>query len=341
METQDTDPEPYHEEDLTPEDAREIERELERKPYVLEERANLLAHTFDRYPHIRDMDEFNALFLRYQAAEGAEKTRLRDELVYRNIGLVYWIAKKFRGRGLPEDDLVQEGLIGLMKTLPRFQPERGFRFSTYAFWWIRQGMTRAILDQRMDRYARIPAHTQESLSRFRTYTASYAAKHGCTPSDEDVAAYLGLSMDRIVQLKTYETIYNRRPISLAQKFGPDGSWEFLDFFKPVDPSDPISLGPDMHLHAHARMRATMNAVNKLPPKLKDIICRRYGLGMSEQNLRQIGSVYKLTRERMRQLESMAFRKLGHALKADREELSALLELAEAYLPFPSGSAAPD
>jgi RNA polymerase primary sigma factor len=227
----------------------------------------------------------------------------KRKLVESNLRLVVSVAKRYAGANLPLLDLVQEGNLGLMKAVDRFQYRRGFKFSTYATWWIRQAITRAIANQ--SRTIRMPVHQAEVLSRVSRLTRVLASELGREPTDDELARHAGIAPDRVRLILEL----SRRPLSLDMPVGEDS--ELRDFLVDEGESDPAEI-----LTRHALAWEVEKALGTLSPREKEIVKLRFGIGGSgEHTLEAIGERFAVTRERVRQIEDKALRKLRHPRRA--------------------------
>ena len=210
----------------------------------------------------------------------------RRHLSEANLRLVVSVAKRYAGRGLPFLDLIQEGNLGLMKAAEKFEPERGFKFSTYATWWIRQSITRAIADQ--GRTIRIPVHLVESINRVKKTAGDLLRKNGREPTVEEIAVRLDMEPARVREL-----------LQLAQ--------------------DPISLETPVGEAGRQLLRRELFSVLKsLTPREERVIALRFGLEDGRaRTLEELGKEFNVTRERVRQIEAKALRKLRHPSRAKR------------------------
>jgi RNA polymerase primary sigma factor len=223
----------------------------------------------------------------------------KRELSAANLRLVVSIAKRYRNRGMSFLDLIQEGNTGLMRAVDKFEHARGFKFSTYATWWIRQAITRAIADQ--SRTIRLPVHMIDTMSKIRTVTTDFVQAHGREPNPEEIAELAGLSLDdaRCVHKMT------RQPLSLDQPVGDHEDNYFGEFLEEHRSEDPLY---DTHLEAlKARLEEVMT---ELTYREREILRLRYGLADGyTYTLEEVGKIFSVTRERVRQIESKAVRKL--------------------------------
>lgn len=224
--------------------------------------------------------------------------RAKEELVQRNLRLVVDIAKRFTGRGLAFLDLIQEGNIGLMRAAERFQYRKGFKFSTYATWWIRQGILRAVADQ--SRTIRIPVHTTEAWQRMIKVSHRLAQKLGREPSHEEIAMALATNPERVQQ--TMQAFVE--PISFDQ---PNANGEpFLEDCLP----DNNAPDPDANVQEEQIRSQLHRLLGFLTPREEQVIRLRFGIGNGKsRTLEEVGKLLNVTRERIRQIEVLALKKL--------------------------------
>ncbi len=222
----------------------------------------------------------------------------KDELVRCNLRLVVDVAKHYTGRGLSLLDLVQEGNIGLMKAAERYQYRKGFKFSTYATWWIRQGITRALADQ--SRTIRIPVHQTEASNRILRVTRRLGQQFGRPAKLEEIAQVLRMRPERL-----HETVQAfQEPVALESPIG-DGDTEFGDMIP-----DQQAVPPDAHVHRTEMTQQLDRILSNLTPREQTVIRLRFGIGYDEPcTLEQVGQSLSVTRERIRQIEAKALKKL--------------------------------
>jgi RNA polymerase primary sigma factor len=221
-----------------------------------------------------------------------------------NLRLVISIARRSKDKGLQFIDLVQEGNIGLMRAVDKFDYRRGYKFATYATWWIRQSVTRALADQ--GRVIRVPVHTYEKLGKIHKLVRSFNAEHGRDPNPSELAEASGLPVDQVRRL--LQTVPD--PVSLDMPMGEEGGATIADVVE-----DRMSKRPDDILHEGDIRRHILDAMNDLTPREERVLRLRYGINIAEQHtLEQCGEIFGVTRERIRQIEAKALEKLKHPSK---------------------------
>jgi RNA polymerase primary sigma factor len=229
--------------------------------------------------------------------------RARQRLIEKNLKLVVSVAKKYRGYGLPFEDLIQEGNIELMKAVEKYDPERGFRFSTYATWWIRQAIQRAVADK--SRAIRVPAHMREKIRKTVRTQNQLSGELGHDPTDEEVAERLGWSADEVREVKKVVS----DPVSLDR---PLNSEEGASSLGNLIEDERASDTPDIVIREAEEARLG-EAVGGLPERHRHVLVRRYGLDERKPaTLAEVGDELKMSRERVRQLQRQAERMLKNS-----------------------------
>lgn len=308
--------------DLTPEQNAEIYR-------YLEQNGIKIVDTFDKdnsalYRNIGDVavDDPVKMYLKdigkvpllstEEEAELAKRMQEGDEeakqkLSEANLRLVVSIAKRYVGRGMLFLDLIQEGNLGLMKAVEKFDYTKGFKFSTYATWWIRQAITRAIADQA--RTIRIPVHMVETINRQVRAERNLLQELGREPTPQEIADYMGISVEKVVEIQKIA----QDPVSLETPIGEEEDSHLVDFIEDTKAAPPSDVAAQSMLREQL-----IQALHKLTPREEKVIRLRYGLDDGKQRtLEEVGKEFNVTRERIRQIEAKALRKLRNPTKSKK------------------------
>lgn len=274
---------------------------LEHREGVLEAQRQLQAIEREARLPIHEIKDIN----RHMSIGEAKARRAKKEMVEANLRLVISIAKKYTNRGLQFLDLIQEGNIGLMKAVDKFEYRRGYKFSTYATWWIRQAITRSIADQA--RTIRIPVHMIETMSRLRNLQKQVHQETGVEPTLDELAEMSGMNIAEVRRVMKI----SRHPVSLDRPVGESEDSYFGDFIEDESQAQPTENA------AQDMLKQRIEAVLKtLTYREREIIKLRYGIGDGyTYTLEEVGRIFKVTRERVRQVEAKAIRKLQHPVRA--------------------------
>ena len=285
-----------------------LENELSAEGVTLDDPVKVYLKEIGRVP-LLTAEEEAALARAAQAGDEDARRRLSEA----NLRLVVSVAKRYVGRGLQFLDLIQEGNLGLMKAAEKFEPDRGFKFSTYATWWIRQSITRAIADQ--GRTIRIPVHLVESINRVRRTSVELLRQTGHEPTPAEIAARLGIPPERVGQLLQLA----QEPLSLEAPVGEEEDARVGDFVPDDTAGIPADEAGRQLLH-----RELTSVLSSLTEREQRVLTLRFGLEDGRpRTLEELGQEFSVTRERVRQIEAKALRKLRHPSRSNR--LRAYLE----------------
>src|SRR5436305_10156024 len=239
--------------------------------------------------------------------------KARRELAEGNLRLVVSIAKRYRSRGLPFSDLIQEGNRGLMRAVDKYEHRLGYKFGTYATWWIRQGITRALADHA--RTVRVPCHQVGRLAAIERVRGELAVQNAREPSIEEISAALGVDPEEAQSLR----VVSRHPVSLHEPLGGDGERALEDFL-----DDPGATNPGHLADQHLLRERIAEVLRSLTPREREVIELRFGLKDGHpRTLEEVARAYGITRERIRQIEARGLLKLRQPLRSER-----LAEFAE-------------
>ena len=279
-----------------------LEHELSAEGVALDDPVKAYLKEIGQVP-LLSAEEEQTLARAARAGDADARRRLSEA----NLRLVVSVAKRYAGRGLPFLDLIQEGNLGLMKAAEKFEPDRGFKFSTYATWWIRQSITRAIADQ--GQTIRIPVHLVEHINRVRKTAGELLRKNGREPTAEEIAVRLEMEPDRVRELLQLA----QEPVSLETPVGEEEDAHLEDFIQDEEAGIPVDEAGRQLLR-----RELMSVLKSLTPREERVITLRFGLDDGRpRTLEELGKEFNVTRERIRQIEAKALRKLRHPSRAKR------------------------
>ena len=280
---------------------REVVLDAQQRLQAIEQQARLSIH------EIKDIN-------RHMAIGEAKARRAKKEMVEANLRLVISIAKKYTNRGLQFLDLIQEGNIGLMKAVDKFEYRRGYKFSTYATWWIRQAITRSIADQA--RTIRIPVHMIETINKLNRISRQLLQEMGREPTPDELARRMEMPEDKIRKVMKIA----KEPISMETPIGDDEDSHLGDFIEDLNVMSPVDAATVEGLR-----EATREVLATLTPREAKVLRMRFGIDMpTDHTLEEVGKQFDVTRERIRQIEAKALRKLRHPNRS--EQLRSFLDL---------------
>ena len=269
---------------------------------ALDDPVKLYLKEIGRVPLLTAEEEID---LAMKIADGNDKAKKR--LTEANLRLVVSIAKRYVGRGMHFLDLIQEGNVGLIKAVEKFDYTKGFKFSTYATWWIRQAITRAIADQA--RTIRIPVHMVETINRLKKAHSQLLHENGYDPSEEQLAEYMGLTVERVREIMRVA----QEPVSMETPIGPEEDSRLVDFIRDED-----ATAPDESAMKKITNEDIDAVLKTLTPREEEVVRLRFGLRDGRcHTLEEVGSQFDVTRERIRQIEAKALRKLRHPVRSNK------------------------
>ena len=290
------------EEELKDVDVEQISDDVLLDNISLDDPVKVYLREIGRVPLLSTDEEID---LAVKISQGNQYAKQR--LTEANLRLVVSIAKKYVGRGMYFLDLIQEGNVGLIKAVDKFDHTKGFKFSTYATWWIRQAITRAIADQA--RTIRIPVHMVETINRLKKVQSQLLHENGFEPSEELIAEKMELPVERVREIMRVA----QEPVSMETPIGPEEDSRLMDFIRDED-----ALAPD-----EAALKTITNedidgVLKTLTPREEAVIRLRFGLKDGRcHTLEEVGSEFNVTRERIRQIEAKALRKLRHPVRSNK------------------------
>ncbi len=290
---------------LTEENVNELESVLSAEGVNIDDPVKVYLKEIGRVPLLTP-DEEVELALKIQSG-GPEGEKAKQRLSEANLRLVVSIAKRYVGRGMQFLDLIQEGNLGLIKAVEKFDHTKGFKFSTYATWWIRQAIKRAIADQA--RTIRIPVHMVETINKVKKISSQLLHRNGHEPTADEIAQELDMPLDKVREIMRVA----QEPVSLETPIGEEEDSHLGDFIPDEEAPVPAEAA------SHTLLREQLSEVlNSLTPREAEVLRLRFGLEDGRpRTLEEVGGVFQVTRERIRQIEAKALRKLRHPSRSKK------------------------
>lgn len=272
-----------------------------------EDSIKLYLKEIGRIPLLNAEEEIK--FARLIEKGGKAGDEAKRKLVQANLRLVVSIAKKYLNRGLPFLDLIQEGNLGLIRAAEKFDHEKGYKFSTYATWWIRQGITRSLADK--SRTIRVPVHMVETINRYKKISRQLSQELTRKPTDQELAWAMGVTMKKLKEIMNA----NKTPVSLETPLGKDEDSSLSEFIADEPKCQPDVSSTERMLREHIK-----ELLVDLLPREAEVLKLRYGLEDGQtRTLEQVGRIFNITRERVRQIEFKAMKKLREPGKSEKLE----------------------
>ena len=288
--------------DVEVDESEDLESSLSSEGIAIDDPVKVYLKEIGRVPLLSPEEEID-LAIRISNGDESAKKRLSEA----NLRLVVSIAKRYLGRGMQFLDLIQEGNLGLIKAVEKFDYTKGFKFSTYATWWIRQAITRAIADQA--RTIRIPVHMVETINKVKKVSSQLLHTNGHDPTADEIAEELDMPVDKVREIMRVA----QEPVSLETPIGEEEDSHLGDFIEDVDAPAPADAA------SHTLLKEQLSDVlDTLTPREEKVLCLRFGLedGRS-RTLEEVGKEFNVTRERIRQIEAKALRKLRHPSRSKK------------------------
>ena len=289
-------------------DSEAMERLLEQEGLAIDDPVRMYLKEIGRVELLSQQEELELAKVMYdESLPDDVRKRAKDRLVEANLRLVVSIAKRYVGKGMFFLDLIQEGNLGLIKAVDKFDYEKGFKFSTYATWWIRQAINRAIADQA--RTIRIPVHMVETIHKVSRYQRQLLQEYGREPTVDELGEKMGMSSDKVREILKIA----QEPVSLETPIGEEEDSHLGDFIPDEDASEPAEAA------SYTLLKEQLSEVlSTLTPREEKVLRLRFGLEDGRtRTLEEVGKEFNVTRERIRQIEAKALRKLRHPSRSKR------------------------